>query len=102
VRLAFDGGDLEAAYNAVNGEHDDSVAAAKEIRDRVDSVESVANVLFGEWQTELAEYAMRRSAVTANANYVPSRPARSGCMGERCQPPAGTDHRPSNHAAQIP
>ena len=46
--MAFDGGDLEATYNAVNVEHDDSVAAAKEIRDRVDSVESVANVLFGE------------------------------------------------------
>ena len=98
MRLAFDGGDLEAAYNAVNGEYDDSVVAANEIRD---SVESVANVLFGEWQAELAEYAMRRSAVTANANCVPSRPARSGCMGERCQPPAGTDHGPSNHAAQI-
>ena len=44
MRLAFDGGDLEAAYNAVNGEYDDSIAAANEIRD---SVESVANVLFG-------------------------------------------------------
>lgn len=54
--LAFDGGDLEAAYNALNSEYEDSVSAAEEINDRVDSVESVAEALFDEWQAELAEY----------------------------------------------
>ena len=54
--LAFDGGDLEAAYSSLNGEYEDSVSAAEEISDRIDSVESVAEALFNEWQTELAEY----------------------------------------------
>ena len=54
--LAFDGGDLESAYNALNGEYEDSVSAAEEISDRIDSVESVAEALFTEWENELGEY----------------------------------------------
>ena len=54
--LNFDGGDLETAYNALNAEYEDSVSAAEEISDRIDSVESVAEALFTEWQAELDEY----------------------------------------------
>jgi hypothetical protein len=54
--INFDGGDLEAAYNRLNDEYEDSVDAAAAITDRIDKVESVADALFDEWQTELAEY----------------------------------------------
>lgn len=52
----FDGGELESIYNSLNDEYEDSVAAAEEIRDRIDAVESVANALFDEWESELGEY----------------------------------------------
>jgi len=52
----FDGGDLEAIYNKLNSEYEDSVDAADTIRDRIGAVESVAEALFSEWETELNEY----------------------------------------------
>jgi DNA repair exonuclease SbcCD ATPase subunit len=52
----FDGGDLEVIYNKLNSEYEDSVDAADTIRDRIRAVESVAEALFSEWETELNEY----------------------------------------------
>jgi hypothetical protein len=52
----FDGGDLEVIYNKLNSEYEDSVDAADRIRDRIGAVESVAEALFSEWETELNEY----------------------------------------------
>lgn len=56
----FDGGDLQDVYEKLNDEYEDSVSAAETITDRIDSVESVANALFDEWQTELGEYTNER------------------------------------------
>jgi hypothetical protein len=52
----FDGGKLEDTYNRLNEEYEDSVSAAEKITDRIDSVESVAEALFDEWESELPEY----------------------------------------------
>jgi chromosome segregation ATPase len=52
----FDGGELETIYDRLNGEYEDSVSAAEEIRDRIDAVESVADALFDEWTTKLGQY----------------------------------------------
>ena len=52
----FDGGDLELVYNKMNDEYEASVSAADEIHSRINSVESVADALFDEWQGELTEY----------------------------------------------
>lgn len=52
----FDGGDLEDMYNKLNDEYEDSVSAAEDISDRVDSVEDVAEDLFKEWNKENGEY----------------------------------------------
>jgi len=52
----FDGGDLEVIYNQLNDEYEASVDAADEIHDRIESVESVAEALFDEWQGELDQY----------------------------------------------
>jgi hypothetical protein len=52
----FQGGNLEAKYKKLNGEYEDSVAAAQAVKDRIASVEKVANDLFTEWQAELKQY----------------------------------------------
>ena len=54
--VSFDGGNLESHYNRLNNEFEDSEAAAKEVTDRINSVESVAEALFEEWQDELKLY----------------------------------------------
>ncbi|WP_076538105.1 DUF2959 domain-containing protein [Shewanella sp. UCD-KL21] len=53
--LAFDGGDLEDAYNKAKDEYDSAQSAADEVGDRIDKVEDVAEALFEEWQTEIQE-----------------------------------------------
>ena len=61
----FDGGDLEATYDRLNSEYEDSLSEAKNVSNRIDSVESVSEDLFKEWQAELAEYSnadMRRES----------------------------------------
>jgi len=52
----FDGGDLEKMYNRLNGEYEDSADSADEIKERIDSVENVAEDLFDEWEDEIKEY----------------------------------------------
>ncbi len=52
----FDGGNLEKVYDKLSGEYEDSVEAAEEIQDRIDSVEDVANDLFAEWKKEIGEF----------------------------------------------
>tara|TARA_R110002072_G_scaffold64_5_gene351 strand:- start:23698 stop:24339 length:642 start_codon:yes stop_codon:yes gene_type:complete len=56
----FDGGELQDVYEKLSDEYEDSVDAAETITSRIDSVESVANALFDEWQTELGEYSNAR------------------------------------------
>ena len=53
---AFDGGDLNDYYQQLNDEYLASKAAAEEVSDRIESVESVSEALFDEWQQELGEY----------------------------------------------
>jgi len=52
----FDGGDLEGIYDRLNSEYESSMAEAGQVSERIDSVESVAEDLFEEWQDELGEY----------------------------------------------
>ncbi|MCL1047397.1 DUF2959 domain-containing protein [Shewanella electrodiphila] len=53
--LAFDGGDLEDAYNKAKNEYESAQAAADEVGSRIDKVEDVAEALFDEWETEIQE-----------------------------------------------
>lgn len=48
--------DLKKAYDSLNSEYEKSEAAATKVSDRIDSVESVADDLFDEWEDELKEY----------------------------------------------
>lgn len=61
----FQGGDLEKQYKKLNSEYEDAVAQATDVRERIDSVESVASDMFKEWNKELKEYKnaeLRRSS----------------------------------------
>lgn len=54
--ITVEGGELEKTYNKLNDEYEDSVDSAEEIRERIDSVEDVAEALFDEWEDELDRY----------------------------------------------
>ena len=63
----FDGGDLEETYDRLNAEYEKSVSEAEEVSTRIDSVESVAEDLFREWERELDQYSradLRRSSAS--------------------------------------
>lgn len=49
----FNGGDLEKAYNKLNGELEDTQGRVKKVSDRIDGIEKVAKDLFKEWSGEI-------------------------------------------------
>jgi hypothetical protein len=54
--IKFDGGELQAVYDALKNEFEASEQSAIEVSERIDKVESVAEALFAEWQNELEQY----------------------------------------------
>jgi hypothetical protein len=48
--------DLEARYKKLKSEYDRSESRAQTVRDRIASVERVADALFREWKAELSQY----------------------------------------------
>jgi len=49
----YDGGDIEPAYQKLNREYEACEKRAKEVRERIDSIEQVASDLFEEWEEEI-------------------------------------------------
>lgn len=54
--VAFEGGDLEKVYDRLNAEYEKSERRARQVRERIDSVERVAGDLFEEWEAEIEQY----------------------------------------------
>ncbi len=54
--INYDGGELQRVYEQLSDEYDSSKSAAEDVTARIDSVESVAEALFDEWQNELENY----------------------------------------------
>lgn len=54
--VLFDGGDLEAKYNKLNTALERSEGRARDVRDRIASIENVSQALFREWKSELRQY----------------------------------------------
>lgn len=52
----FRGGDLEDIYKKLNSEYEASADKAKEIRSRIEDIESVSAALFREWEQEITQY----------------------------------------------
>ena len=48
--------ELQATYDRVKAAFDDCEKRAKEVRDRIDAIQSVADALFVEWSDELGQY----------------------------------------------
>jgi len=48
--------DLKKAYETLNEEYEESLAAAENVSKRIDKVESVSDALFAEWEKELKLY----------------------------------------------
>lgn len=58
---------LKAAYDKLSAEYEDAEEAAEEVRNRVDSVESVAEALFDEWADEIDQYTNANLARSSKA-----------------------------------
>lgn len=52
----YTGGDLERRYNRLKTQADRSKARADAVRDKIQSIERIANAMFREWDQELAQY----------------------------------------------
>ena len=52
---AFDGGDLEKHYNALNDKYESAAEKAADVKERIISIETVAGDLFKEWEAEIDE-----------------------------------------------
>ena len=52
----FDSGALQEKYDQLSSELERSESKADAVRDRINSVENVAEALFDEWETELEQY----------------------------------------------
>lgn len=48
--------ELQATYEKLNAEFKRSESRAKDVRDRISAIDSVAQALFAEWNTELTQY----------------------------------------------
>jgi chromosome segregation ATPase len=59
--LAFDGGDLEDAYNKAKDEYESAQSAADEVSHRIEKVEDVADALFDE---EISKASLRRNSTS--------------------------------------
>jgi hypothetical protein len=52
----YEGGDLQTQYDKLADELERSEEKAREVRSRIDSIETVAQSLFREWESELEQY----------------------------------------------
>jgi len=58
--INFDGGQLEEKYETLKDEYEDCEGRADDVRDRIASVEDVADALFTEWSEEIGQYTNAR------------------------------------------
>lgn len=65
--INFDGKDLAHQYELSKSHYETSFAAAQEVTDRIDAIESVAEALFDEWQDEISLYSSTSLKVQSQA-----------------------------------
>ncbi len=53
--INFDGGELEAQYNIIQEQYEESQEAADLVTKRIDSIEDVSTALFEEWRDEIEQ-----------------------------------------------
>jgi hypothetical protein len=52
----YNGGDLETEYNKLNASYEDCSSRADALSSKINSIDQVAQDMFTEWKSELAEY----------------------------------------------
>jgi hypothetical protein len=57
--VEVDGGEIERIYERLDRDFERSQSAAQNVSDRIDSVRTVANALFEEWEDEIDSYSDR-------------------------------------------
>jgi hypothetical protein len=63
----FEGGNLEKTYKKLNGEFQDAEARAKDLSNRVQSIDQVGTDLFAEWQKEIDAMSDRKLKTSSAA-----------------------------------
>lgn len=58
--IDVEGGTLENKYDQLNGQLERAEKRAREVHERIESVEDVSDDLFSEWKNELGQYSDRR------------------------------------------
>jgi len=76
--------DLKQAYERLNDEYEDCVAAAERVSSRIDKVESVSEALFDEWADEIKLYENRELARSSKKQLEATK-SRYGTMMARMQ-----------------
>jgi hypothetical protein len=56
----FEGGDLEKVHNKLNSEYEHVESRVKNVHDKIESIDKVANDLFVEWNGEIAQMSNRQ------------------------------------------
>jgi len=64
----FDGGDLEAFYKRLKSSYEDCDSRAVQIEKRISKVETVADDLFTEWETEIKQISDRKLKNSSRAS----------------------------------
>ena len=75
--VEYDGGELEKVYDKLSAQFARSEKAAKEVRERIGKIETVASDLFAEWSEEIEQYSnpelrrkSREALVQTEASYL--------------------------------
>lgn len=54
--VTVEASEIKSVYDDLSGEFEDAEAAAKDVSERIEAIESVSDALFDEWRDELTQY----------------------------------------------
>ncbi len=76
-----EGGELEKVYGKLKSEYEQCSDEAEEVTERIDSIESVAEALFTEWEAEIGEYTNQDLARQSRADLDDTRKRADSLVG---------------------
>jgi hypothetical protein len=83
--------ELQATYEKLDAEFKRSETRAKEVRDRIAAIDSVAQALFSEWDDELAQYKSRALRAQSERQFAATKQRYATLMRVMDQAAAGMD-----------
>lgn len=67
--IEFDGGDLQAQYEATLSQYEASEDAANDVSKRINNIENVGDALFDEWLDEIEQYSSAKLKAQSRRQY---------------------------------